>query len=57
MNMDGAGSYGVRDFVISNSIMWLRDYHMDGLRLDAVHAIYDEGPCTSSKSYRQPWPL
>jgi maltooligosyltrehalose trehalohydrolase len=42
VNMDGAGSYGVRDFVISNALMWLRDYHMDGLRLDAVHAIYDE---------------
>ncbi len=33
---------GVRDFVISNALMWLRDYHIDGLRLDAVHAIYDE---------------
>ena len=43
VNMDGAGSYGVRDFVISNALMWLRDYHIDGLRLDAVHAIYDEG--------------
>ena len=36
------GSYGARDFVISNALMWLRDYHFDGLRLDAVHAIYDE---------------
>ena len=44
VNMDGPGSYGVRDFVISNAVMWLRDYHIDGLRLDAVHAIYDEGP-------------
>lgn len=43
VNMDNPGSYGVRDFVISNALMWLRDYHMDGLRLDAVHAIYDEG--------------
>ncbi|MGA3219249.1 MAG: malto-oligosyltrehalose trehalohydrolase [Acidimicrobiales bacterium] len=43
VNMDGNGSYGVRDFVISNALMWLRDYHIDGLRLDAVHAIYDEG--------------
>ena len=42
VNMDGKGSYGVRDFVISNALMWLRDYHIDGLRLDAVHAIYDE---------------
>lgn len=42
VNMDSAGSYGVRDFVVSNALMWIRDYHMDGLRLDAVHAIYDE---------------
>lgn len=43
VNMDGRASYGVRDFVVSNALMWLRDYHLDGLRLDAVHAIYDEG--------------
>ena len=43
LNMDGPGSYGAREFVIANALMWLRDYHMDGLRLDAVHAIYDEG--------------
>ncbi|MDA8300205.1 MAG: malto-oligosyltrehalose trehalohydrolase [Actinomycetota bacterium] len=43
VNFDGPGSYGVRDFVISNAIGWLRDYHIDGLRLDAVHAIHDEG--------------
>jgi maltooligosyltrehalose trehalohydrolase len=42
VNMDGKGSYGVRDFVVSNALMWMRDYHVDGLRLDAVHAIYDE---------------
>lgn len=42
VNVDGPGSYGVRDFVISNALMWLRDYHVDGLRLDAVHAIFDE---------------
>jgi maltooligosyltrehalose trehalohydrolase len=43
VNLDGAGSYGVRDYVISNALMWMRDYHIDGLRLDAVHAIYDQG--------------
>jgi maltooligosyltrehalose trehalohydrolase len=42
VNMDGNASYGVRDFVISNALTWVRDYHIDGLRLDAVHAIYDE---------------
>jgi maltooligosyltrehalose trehalohydrolase len=42
MNFDGPGSDEVRRFVIDNAIMWLRDYHCDGLRLDAVHAIVDE---------------
>jgi maltooligosyltrehalose trehalohydrolase len=41
VNLDGPGSPGVRDFVIENAIAWLRDYHLDGLRLDAVHAIVD----------------
>lgn len=39
LNFDGPGSDGVRDFVIENALMWLRDYGFDGLRLDAVHAI------------------
>ena len=34
----------VREFIIQNSLMWLRDYHVDGLRLDAVHALRDESP-------------
>ena len=41
VNFDDAGSDGVRDFVIDNARMWLRDYHCDGLRVDAVHAIED----------------
>jgi maltooligosyltrehalose trehalohydrolase len=41
MNFDGAGSDEVRRFVCDNARMWLRDYHVDGLRLDAVHAIAD----------------
>jgi maltooligosyltrehalose trehalohydrolase len=40
LNYDGAGSDGVRRFVIDNALMWLRDYGFDGLRLDAVHAIF-----------------
>src|SRR3989440_799697 len=42
VNFDGADSRPVRDFVIENALAWLRDYHLDGLRLDAVHAIVDD---------------
>src|SRR5205085_4980730 len=41
LNFDGAYSDGVRRFFCDNALMWLRDYHFDGLRLDAVHAIVD----------------
>ena len=41
VNFDGEGSGEVRRFVIDNALMWLRDYHVDGLRIDAVHAISD----------------
>jgi maltooligosyltrehalose trehalohydrolase len=41
LNLDGAGSDEVRRYVIENALMWLRDFHVDGLRLDAVHALRD----------------
>jgi maltooligosyltrehalose trehalohydrolase len=41
INFDGPDSDGVRDYVIENACMWVRDFHADGLRLDAVHSIYD----------------
>ena len=41
VNLDGPGSDEVRRFFCDNALMWLRDYHMDGLRLDAVHALID----------------
>ena len=41
VNLDGPGSDEVRRFFIDNAFMWLRDYHVDGLRIDAVHAIVD----------------
>jgi maltooligosyltrehalose trehalohydrolase len=41
VNFDGALSDEVRRFFCDNALMWLRDYHFDGLRLDAVHAIVD----------------
>lgn len=40
-NLDGADSDEVRRFFIENALMWMRDYRIDGLRLDAVHAIVD----------------
>jgi maltooligosyltrehalose trehalohydrolase len=42
VNLDDQGSDEVRRFFIDNALMWLRDYHIDGLRLDAVHAIFDQ---------------
>lgn len=41
VNFDGPHSPEVRRFFIDNAIMWLRDYHFDGLRIDAVHAVLD----------------
>lgn len=41
VNLDHQGSHEVRRFFIDNALMWLRDYHFDGLRLDAVHAFVD----------------
>jgi len=43
-NFDGEHSDEVRRFVLDNVEMWLRDYSLDGLRLDAVHAIIDTSP-------------
>lgn len=41
VNFDGPGSDEVRRYFIDNALMWLRDYHFDGLRIDAVHAFFD----------------
>lgn len=41
VNLDGPESDEVREFFLANACMWLRDYHVDGPRLDAVHAIVD----------------
>jgi maltooligosyltrehalose trehalohydrolase len=42
INFDGPGSREVRRYFIANALRWITEFHMDGLRLDAIHAIYDE---------------
>jgi maltooligosyltrehalose trehalohydrolase len=46
INFDGAWSDGVRNFFLQNARMWLEDLHVDALRLDAVHAIFDNSAIT-----------
>jgi len=41
VNFDDKDADGVRAFVVENALMWFRDFHVDALRLDAVHAIKD----------------
>ena len=43
INYDGEHSRPVRDFAIHNALYWLEEFNLDGLRLDAVHAIMDDG--------------
>ncbi len=44
VNLDGEGSAEVRRFILDNARMWFADYHVDALRLDAVHALHDSSP-------------
>ncbi len=44
INFDGPGSRHVRDFFIHNALYWLEEFHFDGLRVDAVHAMHDPSP-------------
>lgn len=44
LNFDDVYCDGVRDYFIENAMMWLRDFHVDALRIDAVHAIKDFSP-------------
>ena len=42
VNLDGAASEAVREYIVDNAVMWLTRFHIDALRLDAVHALRDE---------------
>jgi len=44
INFDDAWCDGVREYFSDNALMWFRDFHIDALRMDAVHAIKDFGP-------------
>ncbi len=41
LNFDGPGSEGMRELVVQNACYWIEEFHLDGLRLDATHAIHD----------------
>jgi hypothetical protein len=51
INLDGPGSDEVRRFFVDNALMWLRDYHLDGFRIDAVHALVDDSATHCSSSW------
>ena len=42
VNLDAAGSESVRRFILDNAVHWVLEYHVDGLRLDATHALIDQ---------------
>lgn len=44
LNFDGEQSAPVREFFVTNARYWIREYHMDGLRLDATQQIFDASP-------------
>jgi len=44
VNFDGPDAAGVRRHFVDNARMWVRDFHLDGLRLDAIHSIFDASP-------------
>jgi len=44
VNLDDAGSDPVREWILQSAERWIRDFHLDGLRLDAIHALMDSSP-------------
>ncbi|HEY0058502.1 MAG TPA: malto-oligosyltrehalose trehalohydrolase [Flavisolibacter sp.] len=53
VNFDDEWCDGVRDYFVENALMWFRDFHIDALRLDAVHAIKDFSPVHLLEEIRQ----
>jgi maltooligosyltrehalose trehalohydrolase len=53
LNFDDAGCHGVRRYFIENLLMFLRDFHIDAVRMDAVHAIKDFSPTHLLRQMRQ----
>lgn len=53
VNFDDEYSYAVRQYFIENALMWFRDFHIDALRMDAVHAIKDFSPVHILREIRQ----
>lgn len=53
INFDDAWSDAVRHYFVQNALMWFRDFHIDALRLDAVHAIKDFSPVHILQEIRQ----
>jgi maltooligosyltrehalose trehalohydrolase len=44
VNLDDADSDPVREWILQSAEQWIRDFHVDGLRLDAIHALFDSNP-------------
>jgi len=44
VNLDDEGSDMVRRFLVDNALLWIHEYHADGLRLDATHSLFDTSP-------------
>lgn len=64
VNYDDQGSATVREFVIHNALYWIEEFHLDGLRLDAVHEIKDGSPkhvldelAERVRAVRSPYPV
>ena len=53
INFDGPCSGPVREFFLQNIAYWIRDYHFDGLRFDALQAIQDSSAITSFQRWHE----